>query len=114
MSIRLNGTAMSLPQYRALQIHEFLERKYRPGIHLEADYMLHLIAGLLPGDGITQTTLVTHGMRHDAMYRNDLCTAVRSLLEAYVASEPYKRLTHGVMDLMGKLGPTAEVVKGES
>ena len=60
MSINVNGTVISIPAYRALQIGDFLESQgdvnHACG-DVTADKLVHLVAQLLPGDGVTATML---------------------------------------------------------
>lgn len=121
MSLDVNGAIISIAAYRALQIDDFLksrnsfDQKY---CDVEADKLLHLVAQLLPGDGVTATLLEKNDIRRKALYGNDFTGAVVDLLKAFTESFDFTRLTEGKEDLLRRPGAsgitTARVIEREN
>ena len=115
--IHFNGRDITLPEYRALKIQEFLTKDFSAAYqNAESDALLSLVACLLPGDGITETTLLGNGSeaRKLVLHGNNFQKGLRSLLKTYSQSVHFRLLTDGTLDLLRSDGfGHAGVVRSE-
>ena len=99
-------------------MHKFLNRDFAGSDStgdLEADELLFLVAQLLPGDGVTQTTLISNEARKRAIRNNDFKGAVKLLLDAFVGTNYFKHLTDGKLNISRGGGSShMSVIKSEA
>ena len=95
MAMRVNGVDMTVAQYRAREIAEYVVEHANSANIVHGIDLLWLIGKLLPGDGMSGALMIDSDMRK-RIFAGNFQGAVMDLLKVYAQSKTCKTLIEGV------------------